>query len=97
MTGSARKATFVGSEAGILTGRELVVANARVTLSTGASGEMAVKDTLRVSLSSGADFVYPEVGVSLVKVLNHLSLRCFIHYTQAADNISNQSCFLIFR
>ncbi len=58
VSGSVGKALIVGSEAGELDGADLAVADAKVTLSSGATAELTVRDTLDVSLSSGSELVY---------------------------------------
>lgn len=58
VTGSARTASIVGAEASKFNGPKLVVADAKVNLSSGATAELTVNDTLDVALSSGAKFVY---------------------------------------
>ena len=64
VSGSADNASIVGSEAGVLEGYELTVADAKVSLSSGATAGLRVNDTLSVSLSSGSKLVYegnPEI------------------------------------
>lgn len=56
--GSAGKASINGSEAGVLEGLEFDVADAQVTLSSGATTELTVHGTLDASLSSGSRLVY---------------------------------------
>lgn len=58
VSGSAGKASINGSEAGVFDAVELVVSNAFVNLSSGATAELTVTKTLDVSLSSGSKFVY---------------------------------------
>lgn len=56
--GTTSKASIIGSESGVFDGAELTVADAKVTLSSGATAELTVDDTLAVSLSSGSRLVY---------------------------------------
>ncbi|MCH9816760.1 MAG: DUF2807 domain-containing protein [Actinomycetia bacterium] len=58
VSGSSRSVTIVGSEAAQLGAADLTVADADVSLTTAAVATLTVNETLRASLSSGAELTY---------------------------------------
>ena len=67
LSGSAHEVVIVGSEAGVLSGFGLTVADAKVDLSSGTNAELSVQDVLRVKLASAAQFKYqgkPQIAKS---------------------------------